>query len=172
MNLYLLRHAIAVERGAAGFEDDRTRPLTDEGRDKMKRIAKGMSALGLKFDLILTSPYVRARQTAELAAAELGLAKRLKLEPSLAADRQPAEILSRLEFLSRRNRRVLLVGHEPFLGELARRLVGAPAGALSFKKGGLAGLSLTRFTPAPVAHLDWLLTPKQLRMLAAGDDEP
>ena len=68
MELYILRHAIAVERGSPGFEEDSTRPLTPAGEGKMRQIAKGMRALSVDPDLILSSPYVRARQTAEIVA--------------------------------------------------------------------------------------------------------
>lgn len=167
MELYLLRHAIAVERGTAGFEDDRLRPLTEEGRAKMGRIATGMKALGLEFDLVLTSPYVRARETAELAVAALGQKVGFELEPALQADRSPPGFVAKLASKFAHRERVLAVGHEPFLGSLATLLLGLPGGsALSLKKGGLCKLTVKQFTPRPVARLDWLLTPKLLRMIA------
>jgi phosphohistidine phosphatase len=172
MDLYLLRHAIAVERGTAGFDDDRSRPLTDEGRGKMERAAKGMRALGLKVDVILSGPYVRARETAEIAAAELGLKKRLKLEPLLAADREPAKMLTLLADTGWREKSVMLVGHEPFLSELASLLIQAGGGsALQLKKGGLCKLTVLQLRPKPGAQLDWLLTPGQLRLLASARPE-
>ena len=166
MELYLLRHAIAVERGTAGFEDDRLRPLTEEGRAKMERIAAGMKKLGLEFDLILTSPYVRARETAELTAA-LGQKGSIELEPALQADRSPPGFVAKLASKFAHHERVLAVGHEPFLSSLATLLLGLPGGsALALKKGGLCKLMVTQFTPRPIARLDWLLTPKLLRMIA------
>ena len=68
MNLYIIRHAIAVNEGTDGYESDSERPLTDKGRKKMREIAKGLRNLGVEFDLILSSPYVRARETAEILA--------------------------------------------------------------------------------------------------------
>lgn len=167
VELYLLRHAIAVERGTAGFVDDRLRPLTEEGRAKMERIAAGMSALGLEFDLILTSPYVRTRETAELAVGALGHKVSFELEPALQADRSPPGFVAKLASKFAHRERVLAIGHEPFLGSLATLLLGLPGGsALALKKGGLCKLTVTQFSPRPVARLDWLLTPKLLRIIA------
>ena len=71
MKLYILRHGIAVEPGTPGYETDADRPLTSEGERKMRQIAGAMEALELSFDLILSSPYLRARQTAEIVAEVL-----------------------------------------------------------------------------------------------------
>ncbi len=167
MNLYLLRHGIAVERGTLGFEIDRLRPLTEDGRAKMEQIATAMRVLGLKFDVILTSPFVRARQTAEITAATLSQTKRLQQEPNLQADRSPQEFLAQLAAKFADQENVLAVGHEPFLSALASTLLGLPGGsALVMKKGGLCKLSVTQFKPKPIAQLEWLLTPKQLRAIA------
>ena len=68
MNLFLIRHAIAVDEGMPEYEDDSQRPLTDKGKKKMRQIAKGLRALGVEFDLILSSPYVRAKETADILA--------------------------------------------------------------------------------------------------------
>ena len=76
MKLSLLRHGIAVEPGTPGYEDDSARPLTAKGERRMRRIAEGMATLGLSYDLLLSSPYLRARQTAEFVAQVL---KRLRV---------------------------------------------------------------------------------------------
>lgn len=167
ISLYLLRHAIAVERGTPGFEEDRLRPLTDEGRAKMERIAAGMRALKLEFDVVLTSPYVRARETAEIAAAALDRKSRLQMEPALRADRSPQEFVNKLASKFADKDQVLAVGHEPFLSSLATLLLGMPGrSAVVMKKGALCKLNISRLKPRAVAQLEWLLTPKQLRMLA------
>lgn len=167
MDLYLLRHAIAVERGTPGFEADHLRPLIADGRVKMERIAAGMAALELRFDAILTSPYVRAEQTAEIAAAALGQRKKLRHEPALQADRSPQEFVARLAGKLAEHQRILAVGHEPFLSSLATLLLGLPGGsAVIMKKGGLCKLAIAQLKPKPVAQLEWLLTPRQLRLLA------
>jgi phosphohistidine phosphatase len=166
MKLFLLRHAIAVERGTAGFEDDSLRPLTEAGRDKMQRIARGMKMLGLSFDHILTSPYVRAEQTARIVAAALELEKRLVTEPLLAAEQEPRAVLAKLAGREWESSDVLLVGHEPYLSELASLMIGSVhCSALKMKKGGLCKLDALQLNPCPDARLDWLLTPKQLRAM-------
>src|SRR6185503_13585191 len=83
MELYLLRHAIAVQRGTPGYDDDSQRPLTDEGRKKMKKIVKALSGLNLELDTILSSPYVRARDTAKILAKEFGGKDRIALSDNL-----------------------------------------------------------------------------------------
>lgn len=164
MKLYLLRHAIAVERGTPGFEDDSLRPLTGKGRDRMKQIVQGMKSLGLSFDHILTSPYVRARETAEIVAVVLGTKNPPGKEPLLAADQEPQAVLTKLDELDWKSLSVLLVGHEPFLSKLASLMIGAgKCSALKMKKGGLCKLEVQHLTPHPHARLAWLLTPKQLR---------
>ena len=72
MEIYILRHGIAVERGTPGCKKDSDRPLTEEGERKMWQIAKAMLRMDLKFDLILSSPYIRAKRTAEVVAETLG----------------------------------------------------------------------------------------------------
>src|SRR2546430_5887998 len=84
MNLYILRHGIAVEHGAAGYKNDSERPLTGKGERKVRMIAEAMEAMEISFDLILSSPLVRARQTAEIVAGALKAKKRLELTETLA----------------------------------------------------------------------------------------
>jgi len=132
----------------------------------MKGIAAGMKALGLSFDLILTSPYVRARETADIVAAALREKGRLRSEPSLQADRSPQEFLARLSHRYANRPNILAIGHEPFLSSLATLLLGLPGGAaLALKKGGLCRLNVAQLRPNPMAQLEWLLTPKQLRKM-------
>ena len=79
MNLYLLRHGIAVEPGVTGYEPDSERPLTARGEDRLREAAKAMDALELSFDLILSSPFLRARQTAEIIARNLKLRSKTRI---------------------------------------------------------------------------------------------
>ncbi len=96
MNLYILRHAIAAERGLPEYEDDSQRPLTSKGEKKMGKIAEAMRALGLEFDLILSSPYLRAKQTAEIVARKLDLEKALKYSDNLVPSAEPAAVISEI----------------------------------------------------------------------------
>ena len=160
--LFLLRHGIAAVKGAA-YPDDRLRPLTRKGMREIERAAQGMKALGMKFDLILTSPYGRARQTAEIVARGLGLRKKIKLSSALRSEAKPGEILRELKTKYGKYKRLLLVGHEPFLSRLISILISGKDGcSLDFKKGSLCKLNANLPLRPQSATLKWLLTPKQL----------
>lgn len=171
MKLYILRHGLAVERGAPGYERDADRCLTPEGREKMEQAARGMAALGLEFDLILTSPYVRARETAEIVAQVLGLSEHLEVCEALAPGGCRKDLFKRLKNCAT-DEQVILVGHEPDLSELIGDLIAAdPTCAIELKKGSLACLSLARPCRPETACLEWLLTPKLLRLLGGTPEE-
>lgn len=166
MNLYLLRHAIAEDLGAGGHWDDAARKLTREGERKMRAIAKGMVELDLKMDLILTSPYARAHQTATLVARELKGA-RLELCELLRPGGSMHQLVHWLEDPPHSANETLLVGHEPYLSELAALLVfGKATEALQMKKGGLCKIRIGKLHDGKCGVLEWLLTPKQLRSFA------
>ncbi len=161
--LYLLRHAIAVERRKEGHEDDAQRPLTPEGERKMQRIAEAMRKLDLAFDLILSSPLVRARQTADIVAEEFKLTECRKFSSHLAPEGDPRDLIRELKRLYRSSRRVILVGHEPYLSSLmATLLAGRTDIDINLKKGGLCLLSIGSLQHGRCAVLEWLLTPRQM----------
>jgi phosphohistidine phosphatase len=167
MNLYILRHGIAVEPGTSGYEKDADRPLTPEGERKLLQIAEAMKALDLAFDLILSSPYLRARQTAEVIAEALKARKALELSDSLTPGGSPKKLVDLLNRLQPPPETVLLVGHEPYLSGLISLLVfGEATQAVVMKKGGLCKLSIESLKPGRCAALDWLLTPKQMALMA------
>src|SRR5436309_2702126 len=133
MELYLLRHAIAVEREDFAGEDSE-RPLTPDGEKKMRHVAKGMSALDLSFDVIFSSPYRRAQETANVVAARFNMRQHLRLTGTLAPRGNRRELIQEIAALERRAESVLLVGHEPYLSTLAVTLVfGHPAVGLPLK---------------------------------------
>jgi phosphohistidine phosphatase len=166
-SLYILRHAIAAERGAGGFAKDSDRPLTPEGRQKLRRVARAMTKLELDIELIVSSPFVRARQTAELAADALHLREKLQFSDHLTPQGKPEDLIEELKHLRPGPDGVLLVGHEPYLGKLVSLLVtGTPDLSLTLKKAGLCKLTLTGLTAGRCAILEWLLTPKQLGLMA------
>src|SRR5262245_19013036 len=117
MELYILRHGIAVELDAAGGTDSE-RALTSEGERKVWRIAEAMEKMELVFDAILSSPYVRARQTAEIVAEAYKSRKKLQLADELKPGGEQRELIERLKRLRPEPGSVLLVGHEPYLSEL------------------------------------------------------
>jgi phosphohistidine phosphatase len=167
MNLYLLRHGIAVERGTPGYAKDADRPLTPEGERKLGQIAEAMQALDLAFDLILSSPYVRARQTAEIIAAALGARKKLEFSNSLACGGDTKDLVDHLKRLQPAPENVLLVGHEPYLSGLVSLLAaGTGSCCVVLKKGGLCKLSTEALKHGRCAALEWLLTPKQMALMA------
>ncbi|MFN9923115.1 MAG: phosphohistidine phosphatase SixA [Cyanobacteriota bacterium] len=164
--LLLLRHGIAEdldpERG------DASRPLSPRGRARTRAVLQRLRALELTADRLLASPLVRARQTAEIAVEE-GLAPVLELAEPLAPGGDPLPLLSLWAGAGHSpepeapRRRLLLVGHEPDLGRLAARLIGAPPQAIALRK---AGLALLRLPQGPLqegtASLLLLLPPKVL----------
>ena len=119
MNLYLLRHGIAAAKDDPAFESDSERPLTKKGIKKFRKAARGIERLGVSFDAILSSPLVRARQTADIVAEILGQESSVDEIPALAPDSSPEQLLSELSSVEGKEH-VMLVGHEPFLGELGR----------------------------------------------------
>lgn len=166
MDLYILRHAIAGVRSASAEGGDSERPLTVEGVEKMHRGARGMRAMELSFDLILSSPYLRAKQTAQVVAKQFGLEKKLEFSPALAADGNPKDLIDELKRSHGKRKSVLLVGHEPYLGRLISLLIsGSTSLPITLKKGGLCKLAVDGLRYGRCAQLEWLLTPKQLRRI-------
>jgi len=156
----LVRHAIAEER-RPGLRDA-ARRLTPEGREKLEQAAKGLKRLGLTPDRILTSPLVRAAETAAVLAEVLETKARPETCGALAPGHDPREVR---EALPADARTVVLVGHEPDLGELASWLLtGSARGAqLPFRKAGAAAIEVEEGSAA----LRWMLAPRQLRALGA-----
>jgi phosphohistidine phosphatase len=166
MELFLLRHGPAVERGTRGFDDDAARPLTPKGRRQLRKTAAAMKQLETDFDLILSSPFLRAKQTAEIVATGLKLKKRLKFSNALAPGSPPAILLRQLEREQPTPKRILLVGHEPDLSHLISLLVtGGLQLQLDLKKGGLCKLKAGKLLAGKCALLAWLLTPRQMKLL-------
>jgi phosphohistidine phosphatase len=160
--LYLIRHGIAEERGEA-WPDDTRRPLTEEGISRLKKEARGLVRIGVEFDVMLTSPLVRARQTAEIIAAAFAARPPIVAIDSLSPEGSPQAVMNDLEKHSRRAR-IALVGHEPGIGELAARLFGSRR-PLEFKKGAVCRVDLESLPSAGPGALRWLLTPRILREL-------
>jgi phosphohistidine phosphatase len=160
--LYLVRHAIAAERGEE-WPDDTKRPLTDRGISRFKTCVKGLRQLDAAIDEIFTSPLVRAKQTAEILAAGVEGHPSVKVLDALAPGHTSAAVMSQLARAAKR-RRIALVGHEPELGELAAHLIGA-ARPLPFKKGGVCRIDVEGLTSRRPGSLAWFVTPRVLRGL-------
>lgn len=162
-HLYLVRHAIAEDRGDK-WPDDSQRPLTTEGIRKWRRASAGLAALDARPDVILTSPFVRARQTADYLAAAWPKHPKVVEIDALKAGGRPRDVLRALEPFAK-HASLALVGHEPGLGELAALLVGFKT-AQEFRKGGVARIDVAILPPpAGSGTLEWWLTPRILRSL-------
>ena len=144
MKLYFLRHAIAAERGDPKYKDDSLRPLTAPGRKKMQGAAFGMKNLNLSFDVILSSPYLRARQTAEIVLQTYKLKnKKLHLTNHLLPPATIEDLLKEVRAHFPKAKNILLVGHEPHLTEMISALLESERHLfIDFKKGGLCCLDL------------------------------
>lgn len=158
--LYLIRHGIAEDRGEA-WPDDAKRPLTEGGMQRMRKSARGLARLGLSFDVVLTSPLVRAKQTAEIVAAAFDPRPHLVTVESLAPGAPYQALLADLEKQGRRTK-IALVGHEPGIGELAARLAGSRH-PFEFKKGAVMRIDVDDLPPTGPGTLRWFLTPRVMR---------
>lgn len=162
MELYLIRHGIATERGIDTKDEERT--LTAQGRQRTQKVAQRLHQLGLRFDLILTSPLVRSRQTAEILRSS-GLSSQLEEHTSLAPD---GDIHTWLGWLEQQQHptttQLALVGHQPNLGHWAEILVwGEAREGLVLKKAGIIGLTLPETGSAVGrSQMFWLTPPKFL----------
>lgn len=167
MELYLLRHAIAINRGTEGYlgdVDDR-RPLTADGFKKMTEAARGMQRLELSFDEILSSPLPRAWETAGIVARAIRRENRLVKCPELAPEAPTGNIVELLK-LRKDKASILLVGHEPGLSRLTMQLLnGGSSEFLEFKKGGMAKLELEFSRGHARGLLVWFVTPRILRSI-------
>jgi|SRR5687768_4133786 phosphohistidine phosphatase len=163
IELYLVRHAIAAERGP-NYPDDRERPLTREGTARFKQVVEGLKDFNVKVDVVLTSPLVRASQTAELLVAGLAGKPRLEQLEALSPGGRMAQVLEAIAKYSKRAKHIALVGHEPDLGELAARLLRA-RGTIAFKKGAVLCLELDGAMPTGPGTLNWFLPPRALRKM-------
>ena len=161
--LYLIRHGVAEERGDA-WPDDSKRPLTSDGMVRLKKSARGLKWLGVVIDLVLTSPLVRTRQTAEIVASNLDPRPHIVNSEALAPGGAYQAVIADLEKHGRR--RIAIVGHEPGIGEFAARLIGTRH-PIEFKKGAVCRIDVDELPPTAPGDLRWFLTPKLLRRLRA-----
>jgi phosphohistidine phosphatase len=157
--LYLIRHADALALGERGITEDAARPLSDKGEEQAKSAARALERHGIELDLLLTSPLVRARQTADIllktwGKPNLALETCEELEPS-TRPRKLARFL-----LKQEAERIGLVGHMPHLGEVAAWLIGSKKAQLDIAKAGVVYLSCSDAPEKGTAVLQWLVTPK------------
>lgn len=166
MRLFFLRHGIA-EPGHSSLSDF-DRQLTDEGRAELEDVAQGLRRLKIRPDRLLSSPLVRARQTAEAVAPALGasveIVDELRSGASFAAFQELARRYEKAGSL-------MLVGHEPDFSETAAVLIGADGDGLVLKKAGLIRVDLDGRFERGQGRLRWLLTPHQLALIGGANAE-
>jgi phosphohistidine phosphatase len=163
LSIYLVRHGLAAERGPA-WPDDTKRPLVPRGVARLRKEAQALRALSVVFDTILTSPLTRAKGTADALAAGLSPHPPVHEIASLAPGGSYAAFLADLGRHARRSN-VACVGHEPDLGQLAARLIGAKA-PMEFKKGAICRIDVDGLPLSGPGHLRWFVTPRMLRRIA------
>jgi phosphohistidine phosphatase len=165
MNLFFLRHAKAEPRGPQ-YRPDRKRPLTPEGEKTMNKAAEGMVAMGLSFDLILTSPYIRAHRTAQIAAAAFKTDK-IWISQNLVSEGSNKKLIDEINENYSLLKDILIVGHNPNLPELISVLLtGGTDLKIDLKKSGLCKLAVEDLRHDQCATMEWLLTPRQLQRMS------
>ena len=155
--LFLIRHGVAEERGDA-WPDDAKRPLSEDGIERFRKSARGLARLDVWIDVVLTSPLVRARQTADIVASAFDPRPSIITIESLAPEGSYASLVADLEKHGRKTR-IALVGHEPGIGELGARLIGSRH-SFEFKKGAVCRIDVDEIPPVGPGDLRWFLTPK------------
>ena len=162
----MLRHGEAVERVGRYANHDDARPLTPKGRRRVRRVAGRLRQWDVSFDIILSSPLVRARQTAEIVAEVLKAREQIAFARHLLPGSDGPAFLEELNVIAKREHHlesILVVGHEPCLSRLTSLLLTGECDLpVDFKKAGLCKLSLTAIRPGPGATLEWMVVPKLL----------
>ena len=168
MELFIIRHGIAHDHAPSGEDSDRQ--LTSEGIDNIKHTARALEQLDLTFDLILSSPYVRAWQTAAIIAKQLDLQDELEECPQLASGEPAEPLLAEIARRSRKAGSILLAGHEPDLSQLISLYIsGGNRVPVLMKKGSLAKISFPGAVGPGKGILEWLLAPKHLVALGSAE---
>jgi phosphohistidine phosphatase len=165
MIIYIFRHGIAAPKDDPAVRSDPDRPLTAEGIEKTRAAAGGLKRLTEPIDIVLTSPWLRAKQTAEIVCEVLDVQSRLQEMAELAGDRRVEDVLLGLGRY-RTHHSIMLVGHQPLLGEVAAHLLSLSQSLqVDLKKSGICAVEVERIPPKSPGTLLWMMTPKQLRML-------
>lgn len=164
MNAYFLRHGEAGKRASIPSRDFE-RSLTTSGQEEVEKISRSMERMGLEFDKILTSPLARALETAEIVAQFQKSFGKIEDWDELRPEGNRLDLYRKLAEL-KQDAHVLLVGHEPYLSTAIGEMIsGNLSTRIVLKKGGLARVQITSFSPRPTGELRWLLTPKLLRKM-------
>lgn len=159
MELFLIRHADALPLGEGGTTDDEQRPLSAEGKKQAQALGRCLRDRGLTFDLILSSPLLRAQQTTELMLKAAGLeGVRVSSTAALTPNARPKKLSSALMKVNAE--RVAAVGHLPHLAVFAAWVLGSKKAQLDFAKAGVARISCGDSPIKGNGSLQWLITPE------------
>ncbi len=156
MEIYLLRHGIAEDQKPGMRDADRA--LTEKGIRKLRGVLERAREAGVKPSLVLTSPYRRARETAEIAAEILGCKEPIEETERLIPSASPENVWEEIR-THRQEESLLLSGHEPLMSSLYAHLLGAPSLIVDVKKGSLGRISMEGVGARPRGALCWLITP-------------
>ena len=162
MDLLILRHGQAG-KSSNSFADYK-RSLTSQGRQEVEDLSQGLKSLTIKFDVIFTSPLVRARQTAEIVAKSLRFSGKIQYVDSLKPEGSQLEFYSLLSKL-KQDSKILVVGHEPYLSNMISEAISESGCKINLKKAGLAKIKVVSTVPKIKGDLRWLLTPKLLKKI-------
>jgi phosphohistidine phosphatase len=168
MNLYFMRHGDAIAVDDPTVAQDSERSLTNKGMKRMRRAARGLQHLKIPFGAVLTSPVLRARQTAEIVAAALGMEAQLEETSGLAPESTVEHLLFSLTRYQD-HEHLLLVGHEPLVSRTMASLLCGGSGKImeiAVRKGSLCRIEVDGVPPKGPGILHWFLTSKQLRLMA------
>lgn len=164
MELFILRHGDAGQRS---LSSDIIRPLTSAGKAEILESAKALKTIGLKFDLVVTSPLKRAYDTAMIVSDVFNIGSKVQVWNELAPEGKRTDIYQKISQL-REEYSVLIVGHQPLLGEMVNDIIHkSKSNPCNFilKKGGIVRIRLLRKSNIPKGELKWLLTPRILRSI-------
>lgn len=167
MDLFILRHGEAGQRVSAG-RGDFQRSLTTAGQKEVSDIATSLKDLGIKLDIVISSPLKRAHQTASIVAKTFKIEKKMQDWAELSPEGNRLDLYNKLLQLKQQSS-VLVVGHEPYLSEMISEMIfeGNNGGRIDLKKTGLARIRIVSSTPKFQGELRWLLTPKLLRNMSS-----
>ncbi len=157
MELYLLRHGIAEDRAASGRDADRK--LTEDGKKKLRKVLTRAHKAGVSPTLILSSPFTRAMESAEIAARELAYNSEIVRTAALTPDSSPADVWAEIR-AHRDEPAILLAGHEPLFSTVVAAVLGSARAMIEFKKGALVRIDFSTIGAEPRGVLQWMLTAK------------
>jgi phosphohistidine phosphatase len=167
MELFILRHGEAGER-TSSLAGDKKRPLTSSGKFEISEIAKALKIIGLRFDLVITSPLKRAYDTATIVSEVLKIGNKVQVWKELSPEGKKTELYRKISEL-KEEYVVLMVGHQPLLGEMTNDIIhrgkSSPCNLL-LKKGGIIRIRLKARSSVPKGELRWLVTPRILKSIS------